>query len=151
MEPNSQQTLSRYVAGEIPDVTDLQAETLYAAGYAFYEQNDYARAADVFRLLALARPHSPRSWIALAATHESAGDLERAMALYGIGTQTREAKPFELAAAFVNLARIEHLLGADDEARVSLDRAIELGETSDLDETTAIAIAALGRALGSGR
>jgi Flp pilus assembly protein TadD len=148
MEARSEQILSRYIAGEVPSVTDLQAETLYAAGYAFYEQNDYGRAADLFRLLALARPHSPRSWIALAATHESAGDLERAMALYGIATQTREAMPFEQAAAFVNLARTEHLLGADDEARTSLERAIELGDTTELDETTTIAIDALNAALG---
>lgn len=143
----SQEILQRYVAGQIPQVDDLQAEALYAAGYAFYEQADHARAADVFRLLALARPHSPRSWIALAATHESVGDLERAMALYGIATQTQYGTDPERAAAFINLARTEHQLGADDEARDDLARTIEISDRTELDETTMLAIDALDQAL----
>jgi tetratricopeptide (TPR) repeat protein len=146
---NAENTLERYVAGDVPLLDDIQAEALYAAGHAYYEQSDYARAADVFRLLALARPHSPRSWIALAATHEGVGDTERAMALYGIATQTRDGTRVQRAEAHVHLARAEHLLGADDEARADLARAADLADPSDFDEPVAIAFSALEKALGS--
>lgn len=143
------EALERYIGGDTPFLDDVQAEALYAAGYAFFEQSEYVRAADVFRLLALARPHSARSWIALAATHESVGDTDRAMALYGVATQTRDASHAERAEAFIHLARTEHALGADDEARVDLTRAAELAEPDELDESLATTFHALERALSS--
>lgn len=147
MSAAAENALQRYVAGEVPSLDPIQAEALYAAGYTFYEQSDFARAAEVFRLLSLARPHAPRSWIALAATHEAAGDTERAMALYGIATQTRDATDAGRAEAFIHLAKTEHMLGADDEAREDLCRAAELVDPRELEDDVAATYAALERAL----
>jgi tetratricopeptide (TPR) repeat protein len=149
MEALETDALRRYVEGQVPVIDDLHAEVLYAAGHVFYEQSDYARAADVFRLLALARPHTPRSWIALGATHEAAGDLEPAMALYGIATQSRDGSPLERVQAFAHLARTEHLNGADVEARDDLDRANDLASEIELDEETASTLATLGALLNN--
>lgn len=141
--------LERYIAGELPVLDDAQAETLYAAGFELYEQNEYPRAADVFRLLALARPHATRSWLALAATHEVVGDLERAMALYAIATECRDATDNERGQAFINLARTAHLLGADEDARACLEQALEYSDT--LEDDTAAMLSTLEAALGGGR
>lgn len=143
-------TLEGFLGGHVPVLEDVHAETLYAAGYAYFEQGEHARAADVFRLLALARPHAPRSWIALAATHEAVGDLERALSLYGIATQAREATRCDLATAFLHIARTEHLLGEDDEARDDLERHVQFAQDVELDEATLEGARVLGLVLSRG-
>ena len=127
------QLLQSYVSGNAPELDDLQAETLYAAGFSFYENTDFVKAADVFRLLALVRPHAARSWVALAATHEAVEDHERAMVLYGMAAQSRDASDHERAEAYIHLARVEHLLGEEDAAEQDLQRAIQTVELEELE------------------
>lgn len=124
--------LENYVRGTLPAIDDGHAEALYAAGHAFYENDDYVRAADVFRLLAFARPHSGRSWLALAATHDAAGEEDRALALYGIATEALEATIEERALAFLHLARLEHLTGESERASEDLARFDELAQELEL-------------------
>ena len=143
-------SLEDYARGMLPAIDDAQADTLYAVGHAYYEGDDFRRAADVFRLLALARPHSGRSWLALAATHDAADDHERALALYGIASEAAAATLEERALAYLHLARSEHLAGESEQASEDFARFEALAENLELDPDVDEAARWMRQALAAG-
>jgi Flp pilus assembly protein TadD len=143
------QAFGRYASGELPTIDDHQAEAIYAAGHIYYEQESFARAADVFRLLALARPHEARSWIGLGATHEAVGEWDRAGALYAIAVQARDARLDERATAILYLARAEQVVGNDDDAREHMVLFRELVQDLEMEPSLIDIASSLERALNT--
>ena len=121
----------------LPELSDAQADALYAAGHKLYQVDKFRRAADVFRLLALARPLRGDAWWALAACHEQLDDFAVAARLYSIG--------FRLGGQEAQLgllcARARARAGDLQGARAMLDEVIEVDPSRETLE--------LARAYGS--
>ncbi|MCE7891556.1 MAG: hypothetical protein KJ015_32850 [Myxococcales bacterium] len=62
-----------------------EIDAYYAVGKLLYDNDDFCRAADVFRLVALLDPRRGDAWWALGACHEQEGELETAAAMYETG------------------------------------------------------------------
>ncbi len=95
-------------------------DAIYAVGRFLYEQQQAARAAEVFRLLALVAPERCRSWTALAACHEALGDVDRARDLYRLALEVAEQDDHRATAA-VYKARLDLDNDEGDAARLALE------------------------------
>jgi tetratricopeptide (TPR) repeat protein len=102
-------------------------ESLYATGYWLLEQSRYADAASVFRTMLVAAPTDERSWLALGACHEAAGQTAIAEKLYRSGVEVA-SPPVRCAVA---QARTLRALGRDEEADLAFDRAEALASELD--------------------
>lgn len=72
-----------------------EIDAYYAVGKLLYDNDDFRKAADVFRLVALLDPTRCDAWWALGACHEQEGDLETAAAMYETGFHLGE-QPIEV-------------------------------------------------------
>ena len=70
-------------------------DALYQIGWELYQRDDFTRAADVFRFLALLQPTRHEAWWALGACHEQLDDDAVAAVLYEIAFRAGEG-PAEL-------------------------------------------------------
>jgi tetratricopeptide (TPR) repeat protein len=129
-QPDFTSVLERIYAPAGPSFSQLEVDGLYAIGRLFYDREDYARSADVFRLLCLTAPSSARSWLALAACHEAVGDEERALRLYVIAAESDRSN--EAATALLYAARLHDRRGENDELNEIIDHFDErFGETAE--------------------
>lgn len=74
-------------------------EGLYATGYMLLQEEKWAEAASVLRLLLVRDPQNPRSWLALGACHEGVDDYEGAVSLYEKGLMACEDNQTSLESA----------------------------------------------------
>jgi len=81
-------------------VSDQEMESLYEEAYAFYEQNKFVQAADLFRWLVLLNPYVERSWMGLAACQQLLKLYENALKAYAIATLLDKNDPLPHFHAF---------------------------------------------------
>ena len=98
---------------------------LYAIGCELYDRDDWARAADVYRFVAVCEPTFSDAWWALGACHERLDDPETAAQIYDVGFRLGGRRP-ELA---VLCAAASRAAGDDDGAAGALAQ-LEPGELS---------------------
>lgn len=79
------------------------AELLYAQGMQLHEEDRFADAAAVFRLLIRLAPTDERGWLALGDCHHRAGQSEMALELWGAGVVAAEPAPLCALARFRTL------------------------------------------------
>lgn len=68
-------------------------DAYYAIGKLLYDNDEFRKAADVFRLAALLEPTRGEVWWALGACHEQEGELGVAALLYETGYHLGEQSP----------------------------------------------------------
>ncbi len=113
-----------------PELSREARESLYATGHALLEQQRYADAAAVFRIMLRLVPNDERSWLALGECHERVGHRELALELYSAGCI---AVP---SAARCSLARFRMLHDDDktDEADLAFEQSLEIAERNADDD-----------------
>lgn len=105
-------------------------EKLYAIGHWLLGKERYADAALAFRTMLLSAPNDERSWLALGACHEHAGQLRIALELYGTGTAV---VPRSVRCKIAR-ARLLRRLNRDFEADDALESASEVARELADDE-----------------
>ncbi|HEX8794712.1 MAG TPA: hypothetical protein VF765_27385 [Polyangiaceae bacterium] len=112
-------------------------DALYATGHWLYSQLRIEQAIPVFRAMIHIAPEDERGWLALGACHETQGQSEVALELYGAGTAVAPVAPrCELARARILFAR-----GMNREAEAALAEASRIAEeTRDAELRALVAI-----------
>jgi tetratricopeptide (TPR) repeat protein len=116
-------------------------EAIYATGHWLLQEERFAQAASVFRVMLLAAPADERGWLALGQCHEGAGHLRIALEMYGTGAMVGTSPVRCLLAR----ARVLRALDRDAEA----DQAIETAEAAA--EQNEDLLALVEREKGAGR
>jgi len=106
---------------EPPSPTET-IEKLYSVGHWLLEQERYADAALAFRTMLRSAPTDERSWLALGACHERAGQLRIALELYGAGTAVVPTS----VRCQVARARVLRELNRDAQVQDAIEKALEL-------------------------
>jgi len=119
------------VDGSLPELSDHEADAVYALAASRYEADDHASAADLFRLLVLRRARDVRSWMSLAMCHDAVHDYERACALYEIAIVAPRGDA-ERPRARLYLARALFAVGRPRDAYDALDEIDLEGLDDDL-------------------
>lgn len=110
-------------------------EAIYATGHALFEREQYADAANIFRLMLHAAPRDERGWLALGECHERVGQPHIALELYGAGTVV--ARPSARCA--LARARALRTLDRREDAEEALDRALQIALDTEDDELVMLA------------
>ena len=114
-----------YGAAALPAMDRPQAvEALYATGFQLHQQERFAEAATMFRLMLQLIPTEERGWLALGECHRSAG--HRLIACELLGTGMVVAAPAPRCALLRALCLRE--LGREAEADLHFDQALESAE-----------------------
>lgn len=106
---------------------EQRLDALYAIGHELFERDELARAADVFRYLAVAAPERAAAWWGLAACHERLEDYEVAAALYKTGAELSGELELGLLAA-----RAWSLAGDTRTARDVLEDVVDVNAPAEL-------------------
>jgi len=103
-------------------------EALYCTGHWLLSCARYRDAAEVFRVMAKAKPNDERGWLGLGQAHEGAEHSLIAKEMYLTGMTLARGGRCAIA-----LARITRTLGNDDHAEYAIDFADALAiETDDV-------------------
>ena len=103
------------------------ADGLYGLGYWLLDQERYADAMHVFRTMLLVAPSDDRAWLGLGASHEGAGELDRAARLYALAARACATS----ARSVIALGRVLRKLDRDDEAELVYSEAAERAAAND--------------------
>ncbi len=122
-------SVRRVGAPSVPTV-----EAIYAAGHWLLEQERFADAAKVFRVMLHAAPRDERGWLALGECHERIDQPRIALELYGTGAALAEHP----ARCQLGRARVLRKLDREDEADVALDTATYAASEMGDDELVAL-------------
>lgn len=101
-------------------------EALYATGHWLFSSTRHAEAAEVFRVMTMAKPDDERGWLALGACHEAIGQNEIASELYRIASV---AAPPAVRCTIAR-GRVLRALEQDDDAIEAFDMAHELATSA---------------------
>ncbi len=102
-------------------------EVLYATGHWLFNQDRFADAASVFRVMLHAAPQDERPWLALGECHEGISQLNLAAELYATGTVAAAPAPRCALAR----ARVLRKLDRVAEAEEAYELAGELADGAD--------------------
>jgi hypothetical protein len=97
-------------------------EAIYATGHWLLQEERFAQAASVFRVMLMAAPADERGWLALGQCHEGIGQSQIALEMYGTGAMVGRSSVRCLLAR----ARVLRSLDRDHEA----DQALEAAEAA---------------------
>jgi len=116
-------------------------EKLYGVGHWLLKQERYPDAALAFRTMLRCAPTDERSWLALGACHERAGQLRIALELYGAGTAVIPGS----VRCQVARARLLRELNRDSQAEDAIEHALECAHDANDEELVRLAEAERAR------
>lgn len=123
LEQGLQNWLSRLAKGENPFayITDEQITEIHALAYQLYSQSHYQEAADLYRILALARPIEAKFWKGFGASLQMLKEFEEALNCYANCQRLNGSKPDPLL--YVHAADCHFALNQVEEGLAALEAA----------------------------
>jgi tetratricopeptide (TPR) repeat protein len=110
-------------------------ESLYAAGHSFYQQQRFAEALPVFRVMLAAAPTDERGWLLLGECHEELGQEWIAREIFAAVMTAATPAP----RCAIKLARLLRAEGETQSAQDALEYARDAAEEKSDNEAFAIA------------
>jgi tetratricopeptide (TPR) repeat protein len=105
-------------------------EALYATAFALFQQESFAEAATVFRVMLRTAPTDERAWVGLGECHERVDQLLLALQLFGAGS----IACYPSARCTLSRARLLRKLDRPEDAQQALDEARKIASSQNHDE-----------------
>src|SRR5262245_38989619 len=105
-----------YVLRDFTEITEQEADAMYAVAYGLFDQGHYQRTERLFEFLCTLDHFDARFWMGLGASRQMLGKFDRAVAAYGMAGLHDMGNPVPPMRAAECLAA----LGKKDDARKAL-------------------------------